>query len=75
MLGKIWNKLYPPVPTEEHSTAETQAQASAALARAGRDYDTAVKNEPQVQSIVEKLRRQGERNHFGEMLEASMRKS
>lgn len=74
MLRGLLAKLYPPI-HDTCSTDETRAQAQEALKVSKDNYHEIVANTPNVTEVVMALREQGERNHFAELLEASIRKS
>lgn len=73
LLKTIYNKFHPPVDSVPLSTPESQNEAAMALARANTDLTAIVGQEDRVNEVVAKLKSQHERNHFAEMLEASMR--
>lgn len=75
ILKTIYNKLHPVEETEPLSTPETQAEAASALKQASTDLVEVIRKEPVVNELVEQLRAQMDRNHFGELVEASMRRT
>lgn len=74
IIKAIYNKLHPLEPTEPLSTPATQAEAASALKQANTDLVEVIRKEPVVNELVEQLRAQMDRNHFGELVEASMRR-
>ena len=75
ILKTIYNKLHPAPHEKPLSTPETQAEAEAALKQANIDLNTVIRKEPVVNELVEQLRSQLDRNHFGDLVEASMRRA
>lgn len=75
ILKTLYNKLHPEEPTMPLSTPETQAEAQSALKQASTDLVEVIRKEPVVNELVEQLRAQMDRNHFGELVEASMRRT
>lgn len=73
LLKRIYDNFHPPVKSKELSTPETQSEAAMALAKANTDLTAVQAQEPRVKAVVNELREKRERNHFAEMLEASMR--
>jgi hypothetical protein len=57
------------------STPETRSEAEEALRKADTDLKDVIQKEPKVTALVSQLRSQMERNHFGELVEASMRRT
>lgn len=75
LLKRLYNKLYPaPARGENLSTPETRAEAADAIQRANSELNAVFGRKPQVAEVASKLRDQLERNHFGELVEASMRR-
>lgn len=72
-LKVVYNKLHPPTPTPEHTNPESRALAKKAVERATVDLHAVEQNEIKVTAIVDSLREQLIRNHFGELIETSMR--
>lgn len=74
VLKLIYDRLHPAVPEEIHlSTPETQAEATTALRKANTDLNDVIRREPTVLAVAGRLRIQMERNHFAELIQASMR--
>ncbi len=72
-IVKAWNRLHPTTPTTEHSTEETRSEARQAVETAAVELQAVNDRAPLVERLTNALREQGERNHFAEMLEATMR--
>ena len=75
ILKTIYNRLHPAEEIEPLSTPESQAEAASALKQANIALNTVIRKEPVVDELVEQLRSQLDRNHFGELVEASMRRA
>ena len=74
ILKTIYNRLHPAEEIEPLSTPESQAEAASALKQANTDLVEVIRKEPVVNELVEQLRAQMDRNHFGELVEAAMRR-
>ncbi|WNN95019.1 hypothetical protein SEA_MAGRITTE_42 [Microbacterium phage Magritte] len=72
-LKKMYDWLHPKPVEPPTTTAETGILAEKALAKATADLQSAQEKRPEVTILVSKIEDQLARNHFGEMLEASMR--
>ena len=75
ILKTIYNRLHPVEEIEPLSTPESQAEAASALEQANVALNTVIRREPVVNELVEQLRSQLDRNHFGDLVEASMRRA
>ncbi len=77
VLKAIYDRLHPQPDTDNlhQSTPETRAEASEAVAKANTDLNDIIRREPTVTAIAGRLRVQMDRNHFAELIEASMRKA
>lgn len=76
LFKSLYNKLHPESPPgDDASTPETRAEAADALQKASTDLNAAINRNPQVAEVASALRDQLERNHFGELVEASMRRA
>lgn len=75
ILKTIYNRLHPAEEIEPLSTPESQAEAEVALKQANIALNTVIRKEPVVNELVEQLRSQLDRNHFGDLVEASMRRA
>lgn len=75
LFQRIYDRLHPDTSDAVHSTPETRAEAADALAKANTDLNDVIRREPRVTALVGQLRDQLDRNHFGELVEASMRRS
>lgn len=75
ILKTIYNRLHPAEEIEPLSTPESQAEAASALKQANIALNTVIRKEPVVNELVEQLRSQLDRNHFGDLVEASMRRA
>ena len=75
ILKTIYNRLHPAEEIEPLSTPESQAEAASALKQANVALNTVIRREPVVNELVEQLRSQLDRNHFGALVEASMRRA
>ena len=75
ILKTIYNRLHPAEEIEPLSTPESQAEAASALEQANVALNTVIRREPVVNELVEQLRSQLDRNHFGDLVEASMRRA
>lgn len=76
LLKSLYDKLHPAPPAgETPSTPETRAEAETALEKANTDLTAVIDRKSQVAEVASKLRDQLERNHFGELVEASMRRA
>ena len=75
ILKTIYNRLHPAEEIEPLSTPESQAEAASALKQAYIALNTVIRKEPVVNELVEQLRSQLDRNHFGDLVEASMRRA
>lgn len=73
IVKKWWDRLHPPTGPIFVSTPESQSEASKALADADAGLCEARGRKPQVENLVERLREQRERNHFGELVQSTMR--
>lgn len=73
LLKTVYDKLHPAPETMVHTSPETRAEVMDAQARAIDDLQAVVQNEPQISAVVGSLHEQLIRNHFGELVEASMR--
>jgi len=73
MLSRFWKKTDPNADTGSHSTLETQTEAMQAKDQAAASLREVKAQKPFVDSLVKELRTQVDRNHFGELLEATMR--
>jgi len=74
-LKVIYDRLHPAPSVEPVSTPESRAEATEALAKASTDLNAIIRREPRITAVATKLRDQAERNHFGELVEASMRRA
>lgn len=73
LFKSLYDKLHPaPAKGEPLSTPETRAEAENALKKANTDLNDVIRKEPKVTELVGQLRTQMDRNHFGELVEASM---
>lgn len=72
-LKKMYDWLHPKPVEPPTTTAETKTLAEEAVAKATADLRSAQDNRPGVTDLVSKIENQLARNHFGELLEASMR--
>lgn len=77
VLKALYDHFHPqPADDNLHlSTPETRAEASSALSKANTDLNDVIRREPTVTALAGKLRIQMERNHFAELITASMRKA
>ena len=75
ILKTIYNRLHPAEEIEPLSTPESQAEVASALKQANTALNTVIRKEPVVNELVEQLRSQLDRNHFGDLVEASMRRA
>lgn len=73
ILKKMYDWLYPKPVEPPATTAATQALADQAVSNAITDLRDAVGRKEEVRSLVSKIEDQIARNHFGELVEASMR--
>lgn len=74
LLKKMYDLLHPkPVEEPPTTTAETQALADEAVQRAISDLHEIIERKPEITNLVSKSKDQLERNHFGELVAASMR--
>jgi hypothetical protein len=73
ILKTIYDWLHPKPVEPPTTTAETQAQAEEAVQRALADLNDAQERRTEVRVLVSKSADQLARNHFGEMVAASMR--
>lgn len=76
LLKSLYDKLHPAPPRgSDLSTPETRAEAENALKKANTDLNDVIRKEPKVRELVGQLQSQMDRNHFGELVEASMRRA
>lgn len=73
MLRWLYDWIHPKPAVVAHSTDETQAQAKAAIVTAQDDLESAQRRAETTRRITRTLATQGDRNHFAELVEASMR--
>lgn len=74
LIKDLYNRLYPAPPKGEPlSTPETRAEAEDALKKANLDLNEVIRREPKVTELVGQLRDQLDRNHFGELIDMTMR--
>lgn len=73
ILKSMYDWLHPKPAEPPTTTAEMQVQADEAVASAISDLHDAQANRSQVADLVSKSQDQLNRNHFGELVEASMR--
>lgn len=73
ILKNLYDWLHPKPEEPETSTSETKAEAEDAVKRAITDLHDIIERQPMVSNLVSKSKDQLERNHFGELVEASMR--
>lgn len=73
MLRKFWLKTDPKADTMPLSTVATQTEAAKAKTNAEASLREVKAQKPLVDELVSKLHAQKDRNHFGELLEATMR--
>jgi hypothetical protein len=73
MLRRVYDWIHPKPPVPGHTNDCTRAEARAAIERAEGDLTLAQERGPLVARVATTLSGQGARNHFAEMLEASMR--
>lgn len=74
MFRKLWERFDPNrTETDSISTLETQTEAIEARKHAEKGHREAVEGKPRVREVVNALKEQRDRNHFGEMLERTMR--
>lgn len=75
LIKWAYDKLHPAEPTPQLSTTKTQAEASEALQKANTELGEIIQHAVKVQEIARELIAQRERNHFADLVEASMRKA
>lgn len=76
LFKSIYDRLHPAPPEGVPlSTPETQQEAQQALKKANTDLTEVIRREPRVTELANQLRGQMDRNHFGELVEASMRRA
>lgn len=74
LIKDLYNRLHPAPPKGEPlSTPETRAEAEDALKKANTDLNDVIRKEPKVRELVGQLRDQLDRNHFGELIDMTMR--
>lgn len=74
LFTKLYDKLHPaPSTGAPLSTPETRAEAQNALKKANTDLNDVIRKEPKVTALVVQLRDQMDRNHFGELIEVTMK--
>lgn len=73
MLKWLYDKLYPRALQKRFSTEETQGEAKSAIERAQTGQNEVRAREQKVNEIVSALRVQREINHFGELIEKTMK--
>lgn len=73
LLKSMYDWLHPKPVEPPTTTAEMQAIANQAIVSAITDLRSAQGNRPVVANLVSKSEDQLTRNHFGELVEASMR--
>lgn len=75
LFKNIYDRLHPAPPGADLSTPESRAEAEIALRKANTDLNEVIRKEPKVRELVGQLQSQMDRNHFGELVEASMRRA
>lgn len=75
MLKWLYNKLFPPTEpdVDTDSTTISRAEAKAAVSSARAGYRMAIKRQPKVERVVTALNTQNEINHFGDLIERTMK--
>jgi len=73
MFRNFWKRLDPSADTGSHSTLETQTEAMQAKTQAAASLREARAQKPFVDYLVNELQEQIDRNHFGELIEFTMR--
>lgn len=72
-LKSLYNKLHPaPVTGAPASTPGSRQEAAEALQKADTDLHAVISQKPGVDALTGQLKSQLERNHFAELLTASM---
>jgi hypothetical protein len=71
----VYDWLHPAPETVPLTSPESRAEADSALAKASTDLNNIIRQKSAVTALSSKLLDQGERNHFGELVEASMRRA
>lgn len=74
LLKRFYDRMHPAPVTPAYSTPASRLEATSAVAQARRDLNAVVSREPKVTEISGALARELERNHFAELIEASMRR-
>lgn len=75
VLKTLYNRLHPAPVGLLRSTSESRAEAESALCKSLTDLNDVIRKEQGVNELVGQLRDQMDRNHFGELVEASMRRT
>ena len=73
ILKTVYDWLHPKPSEPPTTTAETQTLAEKAVLSAITDLRSAQDNRPKVENLVSESQNQLDRNHFAELVEASMR--
>jgi hypothetical protein len=75
VLKRLYDKLHPAIDNSTHSTIRSRQEAQHAAEKASADLDAVRKRDTATQAVVASLKSQLDRNHFGELVEASMRRA
>jgi hypothetical protein len=75
LFKNLYNRLHPASPTPQFSTEKSRAEASTALKKTSTDLNEIIQRAPEVHALATELREQRDRNHFAELLEASMKRA
>lgn len=73
MLRELWDLIHPTKESASYTTGTTQQEAIDAKQNSVRDYQEARDRAPRVDEVTSALYDQKERNHFAEMITASMK--
>ena len=73
VLRWLYDLIHPKAPLVVHTTDASHAEAKAAVSSAEDGLAHAVMRGETTSRVTEALRNQGDRNHFAELIEASMR--
>lgn len=72
ILKRLYDRLHPAPEVSPVSTPESRQEAAEARQKADTDLHAAISRKPGVQALTGELKSQLDRNHFAELLTASM---
>ena len=72
-LSNFYNRLHPAPPPRDVTTIQTRVESERAVVSAEITYQQRMEKGTEVHELVTKLQKEREKNHFGEMLEKTMR--